>query len=116
MHRVSVLMMGIILALVSGPQALAGAQNAAQPSSSPPPAARAPEPEPTTSGHVTPEKGELPPHPAVTPEAGQRLRRRTRERSHAGDQHPPSPPGLPLVPGPETTVTPSPQELQPPAR
>jgi hypothetical protein len=113
-----VLMMGgIILALVSGAQVLAGAQNAAQPPSSPPPAARASEPEPTTSGHVTPEKGELPPHPAVTPEAGQRLRRRTeREEPHAGDKHPPSPPGLPLVPGPEATVTPSPKDSSPPAR
>jgi hypothetical protein len=100
--------MGVVLAVGSAGHLLAGSRRAARPTPSTPLAAQALEVGTTVSEQVTPEKGEPPPHPEVPPDVSKRLLEGTKIKDPKVDDNPPSPPGLPLVPGPETNVAPSP--------
>jgi hypothetical protein len=117
MHRESALMIAVMLVLGGCSQLFAGPRSPARPALSTRSAAPAPAPGTTTGEQVILHSGKLPPHPEVTPEESERLLQRTeREDPQGVDNNPPSPPGLPLIPGPETQVAPNPHDSGAPAR
>lgn len=117
MHREPALMIAVVLALGGFSQPLAGPRSPEWPAMSTRSAAPAPAPGTTTGEQVILHSGKLPPHPEVTPEERERLLQRTeREAPQGVDNNPPSPPGLPLIPGPETPVAPNPHDSRSPAR
>src|SRR5262245_31006152 len=109
MHRGWLLVMIMPLVLISYCHLSAGARPTAGPSPSTGPAESTPAEGTIATGLVIPEKGEALPHPEVTPEESERLLQGTQRLDpKAVDNNPPSPPGLPPVPGRETKVAPSP--------
>lgn len=103
----------VVLALVSYCHLLAEPLTSARARAAIRPAEASPAPGTTEGGQVTPEKDRPPPPSEMTPEERERLSRSTqRVDPKATDNSPPSPPGLPLTPGPETKVAPSPKPLR----